>query len=93
MSESETKNLQTFTSGPLRLALLKRDPVPSKLLPAREAWTLLVDPRDQEVDDAPPASPGPLLKLHEAGAQPAVGRGHRAAEGDGDRGDGLQLGD
>ena len=41
MSESETKNLQTFTSGPLRLSVLKRDPVPGKLLPARDAWTLL----------------------------------------------------
>lgn len=41
MSDAETKNLQTFTSGPLRLAILKRDPVPAKILPAREAWTLL----------------------------------------------------
>ena len=41
MSENETKNLQIHTSGPLRLAILKRDPVPTKLLPARDAWTLL----------------------------------------------------
>jgi len=41
MSEPEAKNLQTYTSGPLRLAVLKRDPVPAKLLPARDAWTLL----------------------------------------------------
>ena len=41
MSEPETKNLQTYTSGPLRLSVLKRDPVPGKLLPARDAWTLL----------------------------------------------------
>jgi hypothetical protein len=34
----------------------------------REVWSLLVDPADQEVDDAPPASPGPLLTLHQAGA-------------------------
>ena len=33
MSDPETKNFQTFTSGPLRLAILKRDPVPAKLLP------------------------------------------------------------
>ena len=39
MSDPETKNLLTYTSGPLRLAVLKRDPVPSKILPARDAWT------------------------------------------------------
>ncbi len=41
MSESDSKNLQTFTSGPLKLAILKRDPVPAKLMPARDSWILL----------------------------------------------------
>ena len=52
----------------------------------REAWTLVVDPKDQEVDDAPPASPGPVLKLHESGPPEEkldlllVGDGYTAAE-------------
>jgi len=33
----------------------------------REAWTLLVDPKDQFVDTAPPPSPGPLLALQRSG--------------------------
>jgi len=41
MSESENKNIQTYTSGPLRLVVLKHDPVPAKLLPSRDAWMLL----------------------------------------------------
>ena len=52
----------------------------------REVWTLVVDPHDQEVDDAPPPSPGPLVKLHESGP-PAekldlllLGDGYTAAE-------------
>ncbi len=52
----------------------------------REVWTLAVDPQDQEVDDAPPASPGPVLKIHEAGAPGQkldlllVGDGYTAAQ-------------
>jgi len=52
----------------------------------REVWSLLVDPKDQEVDDAPPASPGPLVKLHEAGAPGEkldlllIGDGYTAAQ-------------
>jgi hypothetical protein len=52
----------------------------------REAWTLLVDPRDQEVDDAPPPSPGPVLALHQRGPPETkldlllLGDGYTAAE-------------
>ena len=52
----------------------------------REAWTLLVDPADQEVDDAPPPSPGPLIPLHQSGPPETkldlllVGDGYTAAE-------------
>ncbi len=41
MSEPDNKNLLTYTSGPLRLVVLKHDPVPAKLLPTRDAWMLL----------------------------------------------------
>jgi hypothetical protein len=52
----------------------------------REAWTLLVDPKDQEVDDAPPPSPGPVIAIHQAGPPEEkldlllVGDGYTAAE-------------
>lgn len=52
----------------------------------REVWTLLVDPKDQEVDDAPPPSPGPLLALQRSGPPEEkldlllVGDGYTAAE-------------
>ncbi|HJV23809.1 MAG TPA: AraC family transcriptional regulator [Holophagaceae bacterium] len=42
MPEQETKNLQIFSSGPLKLVTLKKDPVPAKALPSREAWTLIL---------------------------------------------------
>jgi hypothetical protein len=52
----------------------------------REVWTLTVDPKDQEVDDAPPPSPGPVIALQESGP-PAekldlllVGDGYTAAQ-------------
>jgi IgA peptidase M64/peptidase M64-like protein len=54
----------------------------------REAWTLLVDPRDQEVDAAAPSSPGPLLALHRSGSPEEkfdlllVGDGYTAAQRD-----------
>ena len=37
MSEAEAKSLQLHVSGPLRLAILKKDPIPAKLLPSRDA--------------------------------------------------------
>ena len=42
MTIHDAKNLQTFTSGPLRLVLLKKDPAPAKAMPSREAWSLLL---------------------------------------------------
>ncbi|HET9552425.1 MAG TPA: IgA Peptidase M64 [Anaeromyxobacteraceae bacterium] len=52
----------------------------------REVWTLTVDPKDQEVDDAPPPSPGPVIAIQESGP-PAekldlllVGDGYTAAQ-------------
>jgi len=42
MTNHDSKNLQTFTSGSLRLVSLKRDPVPAKVAPSRDAWTLLL---------------------------------------------------
>lgn len=41
MSDAEAKALQLHVSGPLRLAILKKDPIPAKLLPSRDAWILL----------------------------------------------------
>ena len=54
----------------------------------REVWSLLVDPRDQEVDDAPPPSPGPVVELQRSGPPEEkldlllVGDGYTAAERD-----------
>jgi AraC-like DNA-binding protein len=42
MTNHEPKNLQTFTSGSLRLIFLKRDPIPAKVAPSRDAWTLML---------------------------------------------------
>ena len=42
MTGPETKNVQTHTSGPLRLVILKRDPIPSKAMPSNESWTLML---------------------------------------------------
>ena len=42
MSEQETKTLQIHTSGPLKLVILKKDPIPPKALPSRDAWTLML---------------------------------------------------
>ncbi|MBI4913134.1 MAG: helix-turn-helix transcriptional regulator [Acidobacteria bacterium] len=42
MSEHESKILQVFSSGPLKLVVLKRDPVPPRALPSRDAWTLIL---------------------------------------------------
>lgn len=38
---SDTKNTQIIPSGSLRLVVCKRDPVPAKALPSKDAWTLL----------------------------------------------------
>ena len=42
MGDNESKNLQIHTSGPLKLVFLKKDPVPPKALPSRDAWTLIL---------------------------------------------------
>ena len=42
MTGPDTKNVQTYTSGPLRLVICKRDPVPAKAMPSNESWTLLL---------------------------------------------------
>ncbi len=42
MGDSESKNLQIHSSGPLKLVVLKKDPIPPKALPARDAWTLIL---------------------------------------------------
>lgn len=33
----------------------------------REVWTVVVDPKDRFVDDAPPPSPGPVIAVHRSG--------------------------
>jgi hypothetical protein len=54
----------------------------------REVWSLLVDPRSQEVDDAPPPSPGPLVEIQRSGPPGEkldlllVGDGYTAAQRD-----------
>jgi hypothetical protein len=51
-----------------------------------EVWTLLVDPKDQEVDEAPPPSPGPILELQRSGPPEEkldlllIGDGYTAAQ-------------
>ena len=42
MSDSESKLLHVHTSGPLKLIVLKKDPVPPKAFPTRDAWVLLL---------------------------------------------------
>jgi len=32
-----------------------------------EVWSLVIDPKDQNVDDAPPPSPGPVIELQKSG--------------------------
>lgn len=69
-------------AGPVQVILKKRGADQA----FREVWTLLIDPKDQEVDDAPPPSPGPLLELHRSGPPGAkldlllLGDGYTAAE-------------
>ncbi len=41
MNDQDSKNTQIFTSGPLKLVQLKKDPVPPRALPGRDAWTLI----------------------------------------------------
>lgn len=36
------KSFQVFSSGPLRLVVCKRDPVPAKAAPGRDTWTLIL---------------------------------------------------
>jgi hypothetical protein len=50
-------------SGPVQVVLKKRDTDAA----FREVWSLLVDPRDKLVDDAPPPSPGPVIELLRSG--------------------------
>jgi len=38
----DTKNIQIYTSGPLRLVVLNKDPVPAKAMPPAESWTLML---------------------------------------------------
>jgi hypothetical protein len=70
--------------GPVQIVLKKRGADQA----FREVWTLLVDPRDQEVDDAPPSSPGPLIELHRSGPPEEkfdlllIGDGYTAAQRD-----------
>jgi AraC-like DNA-binding protein len=41
-SPIDTKNIQLFSSGPLRLVVCKRDPIPAKAMPSRDTWTLML---------------------------------------------------
>ena len=50
--------------APVQVLLKKRDPRTNAF---REVWSLLVDPRDMFVDDAPPAPAGPLIALQKKG--------------------------
>jgi hypothetical protein len=67
---------------PVKVVLKKRGP--DQLF--REVWTLRVDPKDQFVDDAAPASPGPLMALQRSGPPERkfdlllIGDGYTAAE-------------
>ncbi len=42
MVDPESINLQIHVSGPLKLVQLKKDPVPARALPSRDAWTLIL---------------------------------------------------
>ena len=67
---------------PVKLVLKKRGPDQA----FREVWTLRIDPKDPFVDDAAPASPGPLMALQRSGPPEKkfdlllVGDGYRAGE-------------
>jgi IgA Peptidase M64/Peptidase M64 N-terminus len=50
-------------AGPVQLTVKKRGADQA----FREVWSIVVDPAAQEVDDAPPPSPGPLLELQRSG--------------------------
>lgn len=50
-------------AAPVQVVLKKRDAKNA----FREIWSLLVDPKDQFVDTAAPASPGPLLEIERNG--------------------------
>jgi len=69
-------------AGPVQLTVKKRGADQA----FREVWTVVVDPASQEVDDAPPASPGPLLELQRSGPPGEkldlllVGDGYTAAQ-------------
>jgi len=71
-------------AAPVQVVVKKR----AADLTFREVWSLTVDPADQEVDDAPPPSPGPIVELQRSGP-PAekldlliVGDGYTAAQRD-----------
>jgi hypothetical protein len=78
---SESLRFPTPTA-PVKVVVKKRAPDQSLVV----AWTLLVDPRDPFVDDAPPASPGPLIALQKSGPPSQkfdlllVGDGYLAAD-------------
>jgi hypothetical protein len=69
-------------AAPVKVVLKKRAPDQS----FREAWTLLVDPKDPFVDDSAPPSPGPLITFQRSGPPAAkfdlllLGDGYTAAE-------------
>jgi hypothetical protein len=67
---------------PVQVVVKKRGPGTT----FREVWTTVVDPGDRDVDDARPASPGPLITIQRSG-DPAekldlllLGDGYTAAE-------------
>src|SRR5688572_27459162 len=68
--------------APVQVVLKKRDARNA----FREAWSLLVDPKDMFVDSSKPASPGPLLEIQKSGDPSEkvdfliVGDGYTAAE-------------
>ncbi len=69
-------------AGPVRVSLQKRD---AKNV-FQEIWSVPLDPKDMFVDDAKPASPGPLLTLEKNGPPSdkvdilILGDGYTAAE-------------
>ncbi|HLG13352.1 MAG TPA: IgA Peptidase M64 [Blastocatellia bacterium] len=68
--------------APVQIVLKKRDPRNA----FREVWSVIVDPKDQFIDNSRPRSPGPLIELEKNG-DPAskvdfliLGDGYTAAE-------------
>jgi hypothetical protein len=71
LTEEARKAHRTFSesvrfpapAAPVQLVVKKRDA--ERVF--REAWSVVVDPRDRLVDDARPPSPGPVLALQDSG--------------------------